>query len=48
VLGPQKAEGASLFLACGEAWIKSRDEQGGPTMIVRLWRGWTTAANADA
>jgi hypothetical protein len=28
--------------------LKSRDEQGGPTMILRLWRGWTTAANADA
>ena len=27
---------------------KSRDEQGEPTMIVRLWRGWTTPGNADA
>jgi hypothetical protein len=28
--------------------LKSHDEQEGPTMILRLWRGWTTAANADA
>jgi hypothetical protein len=38
-----------MSLTGGESYgSKSRHEQRGPTMILRLWRGWTTAANADA